>query len=104
MGAIYNTNKEHSPTFKPASHLGTVFELITYLVGDAAKSERNKHQLTNDDLLYDPDADQNDEKWVQSKRQAYQPKAGQKKRKPQNSDAVLDCPACMTTLCLDCQR
>ena len=70
------------------------------------KSKRK--QLTNDELLYDPDIDDDNEKWMQKQRQAYQPKASSNKEKkskrPANSDAVLDCPACMTTLCLDCQR
>ncbi|XP_027154664.1 E2F-associated phosphoprotein [Coffea eugenioides] len=42
--------------------------------------------------FYDPNLDDKDELWVQ------------KKRKGHNSDAVLSCPACFTTLCLDCQR
>jgi len=42
--------------------------------------------------FYDPELDDKDELWVQ------------KKRKGSNSDAVLSCPACFTTLCLDCQR
>lgn len=75
--------------------------------GDAAKSKRK--QLTNDDLLYDPNADDDDEKWIASQRKAYlsKPAAGKTKQKQKplpNSDAVLNCPACMTTLCLDCQR
>ena len=49
--------------------------------------------------------DEEDERWVENHRRSYLPKhqAGKKKPLP-NSDAVLDCPACMTTLCLDCQR
>lgn len=42
--------------------------------------------------FYDPELDDKDELWVQ------------KRRKGSNSDAVLSCPACFTTLCLDCQR
>uniref|UniRef100_A0A803Q790 E2F-associated phosphoprotein n=1 Tax=Cannabis sativa TaxID=3483 RepID=A0A803Q790_CANSA len=42
--------------------------------------------------LYDPELDDKDELWVQ------------KKRKGRHSDAVLSCPACFTTLSLDCQR
>ena len=50
---------------------------------------------TNDELLYDPDADDEDEKWMVSQE-------GHKIAK--NSDAVLNCPSCMTVLCVDCQR
>ncbi|KAJ0970043.1 hypothetical protein J5N97_022920 [Dioscorea zingiberensis] len=42
--------------------------------------------------FYDPNLDEKDELWVR------------KQRKEGHSDAVLSCPACFTTLCLDCQR
>ncbi|GLT87130.1 hypothetical protein SLE2022_052290 [Rubroshorea leprosula] len=42
--------------------------------------------------FYDPELDDKDEEWVQNK------------RKGRISDAVLSCPACFTTLCLECQR
>ena len=68
-----------------------------------------KKQLSNDELLYDPDADEDDERWVEKQRRSYLPKSQassdkEKKKRLPNSDAVLDCPACMTTLCMDCQR
>lgn len=42
--------------------------------------------------FYDPELDDKDELWAH------------KKRKGRTSDAVLSCPACFTTLSLDCQR
>ncbi|OVA10706.1 E2F-associated phosphoprotein [Macleaya cordata] len=42
--------------------------------------------------FYDPNLDEKDELWVH------------KKRKGCTSDAVLSCPACFTTLCLESQR
>ncbi|XP_006647572.2 E2F-associated phosphoprotein [Oryza brachyantha] len=42
--------------------------------------------------FYDPELDDADERWVN------------RQRKGRTSDAVLSCPACFTTLCLDCQR
>ncbi|CAL8990405.1 unnamed protein product [Prunus brigantina] len=42
--------------------------------------------------FYDSDIDDKDELWVQTK------------RKGRTSDAVLCCPSCFTTLCLECQR
>lgn len=42
--------------------------------------------------FYDSDLDAKDELWVHKKRQG------------RYSDAVLSCPACFTTLCLECQR
>ncbi|KAM9340996.1 E2F-associated phosphoprotein [Symphorus nematophorus] len=67
---------------------------------------------TNDELLYDPDEDDRDQAWVDARRRRYNRKrqaAGSQsqRRQPQglpSSDAILNCPACMTTLCLDCQR
>ncbi|XP_067856836.1 E2F-associated phosphoprotein [Heptranchias perlo] len=75
-----------------------------------SKKKRKKRQkvLTNDELLYDPDQDDRDQAWVDMQRRGYR---GLNNRSNQSetapvpaSDAVLNCPACMTTLCLDCQR
>ncbi|NXC37632.1 EAPP protein, partial [Penelope pileata] len=76
--------------------------------------KKRKHQqrriLSNDELLYDPEEDSRDQEWVDSQRRRYrnqrrvlQPRQTKPSAVP-NSDAVLNCPACMTTLCLDCQR
>lgn len=68
---------------------------------------------TNDELLYDPDEDDRDQAWVDAKRRGYGSdrrrqqafsRRGQQSSSLPSSDAVLNCPACMTTLCLDCQR
>ncbi|XP_076320704.1 E2F-associated phosphoprotein-like [Tachypleus tridentatus] len=63
---------------------------------------------SNDDLLYNPKMDEDDEKWVEDKRRSYIfPKfqtSSEKVVPLPNSDAVLNCPACMSLLCLDCQR
>lgn len=66
----------------------------------------DKSEPTDDDLLYDPDADDEDQKWVDEQRQASvgAANAAAGNRKPPQSDAVLNCPCCMTMLCLDCQR
>ncbi|XP_031372931.1 E2F-associated phosphoprotein isoform X2 [Punica granatum] len=42
--------------------------------------------------FYDPNLDDKDESWVEKKRHGHA------------TDAVLSCPACFTTLCLECQR
>ncbi len=46
----------------------------------------------NKDELYDPDADDKDLEWVH------------KQRKGRKTDAILSCPCCFTTLCIDCQQ
>ncbi|KAJ4973861.1 hypothetical protein NE237_007035 [Protea cynaroides] len=66
-----------------------------------AESPTESQQTVSDDdeidysvkpEFYDSDLDEKDELWVN------------KKRKGRTSDAVLSCPACFTTLCLECQR
>lgn len=73
------------------------------------KKKKKQHRIpTNDELLYDPEKDSRDQAWVDAKRRGYHAFGSQRpcqKQQPvPNSDAVLNCPACMTTLCLDCQR
>ncbi|XP_051941220.1 E2F-associated phosphoprotein [Hippocampus zosterae] len=79
---------------------------------DKPGGSAGRRMLTNDELLYDPDADERDQAWVDARRRGYRrkrpttlahPRSSQPKSLP-TSDAVLNCPACMTTLCLDCQR
>lgn len=101
--------------------------------GQGSKSKERRKMLTNDDLLYDPDMDDEDEKWVIKQRQEHRMKVAEKRKTPNlsdknanqststatkkkpktnkpevdkvpSSDAILSCPACMTTLCIDCQR
>ena len=42
--------------------------------------------------FYDSGADEQDQAWVEMQRQG------------RRSDAILSCPGCLTTVCLDCQR
>jgi len=75
---------------------------------EAARSGK-RNVKSNDELLYDPEKDDEDQVWVDDVRRSYQ-LPGQKRTLPSgtqklpNSDAVLNCPACFTVLCLDCQR
>ncbi|XP_042302245.1 E2F-associated phosphoprotein isoform X1 [Sceloporus undulatus] len=78
---------------------------------DARKKKKHQQRRipTNDELFYDPEEDNRDQEWVDRKRRGYhniRSTQHQQVRPPAipNSDAVLNCPACMTTLCLDCQR
>ncbi|KAM3842529.1 E2F-associated phosphoprotein [Diretmus argenteus] len=78
------------------------------------RRRRQRTILTNDELLYDPDEDDRDQAWVDARRRVYsssirrpaafRSRPGQPQQGLPSSDAVLNCPACMTTLCLDCQR
>ncbi|XP_054987857.1 E2F-associated phosphoprotein isoform X1 [Sorex araneus] len=72
------------------------------------KKKKKQHRIpTNDELLYDPEKDNRDQAWVDAQRRGYHGlglRRSYQQRPVPNSDAVLNCPACMTTLCLDCQR
>lgn len=59
---------------------------------------------SSDDPFYDPELDNDDQMWVDNQRRKYQPKASSEIKPLPQSDAVLNCPGCMSLLCLDCQR
>eukprot|EP00049_Salpingoeca_infusionum_P026452 m.25738 g.25738 ORF g.25738 m.25738 type:complete len:249 (-) comp8759_c0_seq2:1117-1863(-) len=84
-----------------------------------------RRALTNDELFYDPDMDDEDMDWVAAQRShesdaqtvqdaqaldistmsAVKAKNLAQGVKPAlHSDAILNCPACLAMLCLDCQR
>jgi len=93
---------------KPTCYDNAYFDSDSDEEGTSQDKIGAKHPVvSNDDLLYDPDADADDQKWVDKQRHRYQPKQNSKSEKKQklpSSDAILDCPACMVTVCLDCQR
>ncbi|CAN0251885.1 unnamed protein product [Lampetra fluviatilis] len=73
------------------------------------RKEASRRVLTNDELMYDPGMDDADQEWVDKQRRRYRGLQsgradGKADEETPSSDAVLNCPACMTTLCLDCQR
>lgn len=77
----------------------------------AKKSRAERRVLTNEELMYDPDMDDADQAWVDAQRHRYRGiktcrgvGLGLSKPLAPVSDAILNCPACMSTLCLDCQR
>lgn len=101
-------------------------EVATVDINQPSTSKTKEQE--NDELFYDPDADDADQKWMDSQRIQYFPtlvtpasdstdvgvgvdddrkrmklEAAAKLRKA-NSDATLNCACCLTLLCLDCQR
>ncbi|XP_064086847.1 E2F-associated phosphoprotein-like [Macrobrachium nipponense] len=74
----------------------------------------SKRVLSNGELFYDPKMDERDQEWVNKLRRSYQiknvkrsgyvPKSTKNNNGAPSSDAVLNCPACLTMLCMDCQR
>ncbi|EDQ91654.1 uncharacterized protein MONBRDRAFT_14587, partial [Monosiga brevicollis MX1] len=52
--------------------------------------------------FYDPDLDDDNQRWLTEQRTANLP-FGQSRSSATSSCLILNCPACMTTLCLDCQ-
>ncbi|KAM9294474.1 E2F-associated phosphoprotein [Gastrophryne carolinensis] len=78
---------------------------------DKKQAQKRRHKVqTNDDLLYDPLEDDRNQKWIDAKRRYrfvqndMQTRAKHTEQPMSTSDAILNCPACMTMLCLDCQR
>ncbi|XP_046849846.1 E2F-associated phosphoprotein-like isoform X2 [Xenia sp. Carnegie-2017] len=86
--------------------------------GFSSKSKERRTLKTDDELLYDPKMDEDDLQWAMQQRNVGQSKDVKnksnkkmkknhdygKRDKPSTSDAILSCPACLTTLCIDCQR
>lgn len=108
--------EEEKADFEEDSDTDSEAELAT---GVRTKIKR-KH-YTNDELFYDPDADEEDAKWAAEKRSptvttSVKPiKSILKKPNAKTtiatttttaskSDAVLNCPCCMNMLTMDCQR
>ena len=99
-------------TWEKSKTNGFKFHSKKFFLYAGAAAEKERNQPTDDDLLYDPEEDDENSRWVEKQRRSYQPQTGTsavgskkgKVRPLPSSDAVLDCPACMTTLCLDCQR
>jgi len=86
---------------------------------------KDEQEKVNDDLLYDPDEEEEDEKWMTNQRLKYtylflsyfhleiflffRSRGANNPQKSDTSslgptDAVLNCPGCMVLVCHDCQR
>ncbi|KAI1295619.1 E2F-associated phosphoprotein [Halotydeus destructor] len=77
--------------------------------GPASSSTQSANAIAKieeeDELLYDPNADEEDQDWANKQlATASRSMPGNQARKCSNSDAVLNCPGCMSLLSLDCQR
>jgi E2F-associated phosphoprotein len=69
------------------------------VVGEDTKNDGADKEEEEQDLLYDQDADEEDEAYVyRSMRQ------GGRTNSTNNSDAILQCPCCFQTVCFDCQQ
>lgn len=94
------------------------------------KSSEKRRFMTDDELFYDPSSDAKDQAWIDKKRRksygestalpppspkgskeastsgaVQQNSSGSTSSTPlPSTDAVLNCPACFTTVCHDCQR
>jgi len=87
------------------------------------RTGHDAQEPSNDDLLYDPSVDDDNENWMQKERDKYIPSKTNKSQASKEfsskentpggsnmpdgnirSDAILNCPACMVTVCIDCQR
>jgi len=76
-----------------------------------SRKVKDDEKERNDELMYDPQADDEDQKWVDDNRMKMKNLFGdlgnsdrKASKKEIGSDAVLNCPSCFVTLCRDCQR
>lgn len=112
------------PTTKSEIFLqrSTLPSLTATACNPVASTSKTKEEL-NDELLYDPDEDERDQKWADAHRALHsapplpggprgqgtgtanqRPFNEWSKLKQRESDATLNCPCCLTLLCMDCQR
>lgn len=91
------------------------------------RTKKKRQHFTNDELFYDPNADEEDQEWINKQRKTCKKFLSPAKQSPQTpksilkpttsepvpkvekytdarTDAILNCPCCMTMLCMDCQR
>lgn len=106
--AVLSKNCIAGPSGESSKHKTDFYDDI-YFDSDEEESgekipKQRRKMMSNDELFYDPNADDEDEKWVLKQREKLKVKDKNKPKALPNSDAVLDCPSCMSTLCLDCQR
>ncbi|CAG0898499.1 unnamed protein product, partial [Darwinula stevensoni] len=110
-----NTGDEECEDEEFESVLNRELEATFHVIeADAGLKERkNRQESSNDDLFYDPHMDDADQKWIDKCRRKYLRKSqsssknggnDEKSMKLPHSDAILNCPCCMSMLCLDCQR
>ncbi|EDV24036.1 uncharacterized protein TRIADDRAFT_26703 [Trichoplax adhaerens] len=82
-----------------------LLQFLGYIVD---KKKKKLKKLSNDELFYDPNIDDDNELWVKSRKETpnLQVNNNYSKRisQNQNSDMVLSCPSCMSILTRDCQR
>eukprot|EP01012_Entosiphon_sulcatum_P003912 TRINITY_DN11414_c0_g1_i2.p1 TRINITY_DN11414_c0_g1~~TRINITY_DN11414_c0_g1_i2.p1 ORF type:complete len:227 (+),score=44.78 TRINITY_DN11414_c0_g1_i2:83-763(+) len=71
-----------------------------HLVSKGQLQMRKEFKFMEPDELYDPDSDEENDRWVQ--RYVYQ--SSIRKEELRSSDALLSCPCCFTAVCLDCVK
>merc|ERR1712223_1805246 len=76
-----------------------------------SKNDKSKKRQipSNEELMYDPDLDDQDQTWADNIRNGYTPEKSSgiphdNPKPSKNSSAVLNCPACFVVLCIDCQQ
>jgi hypothetical protein len=96
------------------------------MIVSGARTKIKRPHFTNDELFYDPELDEQDQNWINMQRKTCMPiktdKASgsilkksetndnkmetetQKIYSDNKTDAILNCPCCMSLLTMDCQR
>lgn len=85
---VVSPRLSHSDQLSAFEEGTTAFEEDLQSASDSASLPDAKHHAE----FYDSEADEQDQAWVTAQRQG------------RRSDAILSCPGCLTTICVDCQR
>ena len=75
------------PRLRHADHVSAFEEDLQSTSDAASLPDADQHAE-----FYDSGADERDQAWISKQRQG------------RRSDAILSCPGCLTTICVDCQR
>ncbi|ORX51346.1 hypothetical protein DM01DRAFT_1408805 [Hesseltinella vesiculosa] len=86
------------------SRLPKKYDEVYFDSDEENQTTDNREQPKDDDLLYDPSEDEDDERWMAAQIKQATPKELATKDDVAHTDAILTCPMCFSPLCYSCQR
>lgn len=131
----FNKFSEQSSTYNHGQQQTSIIPKDSFISNNPSSSNHD-NKLENqinadekekilDELFYDPDEDDSNQKWIDKKKFQYESRItslesdsnvdqddkqrinklqSDRRLKKPRSDATLNCPCCLSLLCLDCQR
>ncbi|CAK9084337.1 E2F-associated phosphoprotein (EAPP) [Durusdinium trenchii] len=99
MAASMEVDDDEEDDWNPVVKPGVVLRPhVLQWNGTGPKEGQGDRDVLEADPLHDPEADDEDQKWVED--QLLQPDQSNVR----STDAVLNCPGCFTPVCYQCQR